>query len=356
MKASTELSKEEIDYYSRQIVFRDIGYEGQLRLKNAKVCLVGLGGLGSPIAIQLAAMGIGFLRIIDRDVIELSNLQRQYLYGKKFIGYPKAEIATKRLKELNPYIKIEPLAISLNEGNAEELLSDVDLVIDGLDRVDGRYAINRACVKFKIPYVFGAVITTFGYVSTIIPDKTPCLECFYGGLDDEELATCSTLGVHPSILGIIASVQVSEAIRMILGKEPRLMNKIFHCDIESLAFDEIKVTRVDVCSICSKNPRRPPKHLNQKLIEEVCSRSGKRTFIVNPKENLELPLEKLVKVLEQKGFKIGIKAKLGLTFDYNDKTIVNILKSGIAIIEGMENKQKALELYENLITKYNSAR
>jgi adenylyltransferase/sulfurtransferase len=151
-----EFSDKEIEFYSRQIVLKDIGYAGQLKLKNAKVCVVGLGGLGCPIATQLTAMGVGYLRLIDRDVIELSNLQRQHLYGPKFVGYPKVEVAAKRLEELNPYIDIEPLPISLNERNVEKFLKGMDVVIDGLDRMDVRYAVNRACIKLKIPYIFGA--------------------------------------------------------------------------------------------------------------------------------------------------------------------------------------------------------
>ncbi|MGW8289083.1 MAG: HesA/MoeB/ThiF family protein, partial [Candidatus Bathyarchaeia archaeon] len=155
-----ELSNEELQYYSRQIVMNDMGYNAQLKLKGSKVCLVGVGGLGSPASMQLAAMGVGFLRIVDRDFVELTNLHRQHLYGVDDVGVPKVEAAAKRLRRLNPYITVEPLPLSVNEANAEDLVRGMDVVVDGLDSMVARYAINRACIKLGVPYVFGAAITT----------------------------------------------------------------------------------------------------------------------------------------------------------------------------------------------------
>ncbi|MEM2930880.1 MAG: HesA/MoeB/ThiF family protein, partial [Thermoproteota archaeon] len=129
------LSNDELEFYSRQIVFSDIGYEGQIRLKNAKVCIVGLGGLGSPAALLLAAMGVGHIRLVDHDVVETSNLQRQYIYSIKYLGYPKVEVAAKRLKELNPNIDVEPIPLSLSYHNANEITEGMDVIIDGLDRM-----------------------------------------------------------------------------------------------------------------------------------------------------------------------------------------------------------------------------
>ena len=343
-----ELSNEEVEFYSRQIVLKDVGYDGQLKLKNTKACIVGIGGLGCPIATQLTAMGIGHLRLIDRDIVELSNLQRQHLYGPKFIGYPKVEVAANKLNELNPYIDIEPLPVSLNAKNVESLLEGIDIVIDGLDSMGARYAINRACIKLKIPYVFGSAITTFGNVSTIIPGETPCLECFYGSIDDENLPTCATAGVHPSLIGVIASIEVAEAVRIMLGRKPLLMNKLLHCDIEYMTFEEVNVSQIESCPVCGRKPAGHPVLLKQDLVEEVCGRSGKKVFIIVPKETLELPLGKLSNFLIDIGSKIKIKAKLGITFDY-DQTTVSILKSGIAIIEGMKDKKEAFDFYKRII-------
>ncbi len=223
-----KLTKDELRFYSRQILLDEIGYQGQQRLKKANVCIAGLGGLGSTVAIQLTAMGIGHLKLVDRDFVEESNLQRQHLYSFDVVGFPKVEAAVDRLRKVNPYVELEPLPISLNQSSAEVMVSGIDLVVDGLDNMRTRYAVNRACVKQGIPYVFGAAVSTFGNVSTIIPHKTACLECFYGNLDDRVLPSCGTVGVHPAILGVIASLEVAEAIKLLTGGEPRLANRLLY--------------------------------------------------------------------------------------------------------------------------------
>jgi len=344
-----DLSDRELEFYSRQIVLPDIGYNGQLKLKNARVCVVGLGGLGSPAALQLAAMGVGHLRLVDRDVIELSNLQRQHLYGVDYLGYPKVEVAAKRLNVLNPNIEVEPLPLSLNSNNAEDILKDVDVVVDGLDRMTPRYALNRACQKLGVPYVFGAAIMTFGNVSTIIPGETPCLECFHGNLDDEMLPTCAVVGVHPSILSIIASVEVSEAVRIILGEKPRLANKILHCDVGNMEFEEVEISKAENCPVCGSSPLGPPMRLKQKLVTEVCGREGKRVFVITPKENLKLNMSELYSHIKDMGFNIKVRADLGLTFDAGLKSAASILKSGIMIIEGVDGEKEAYNLYKKII-------
>ncbi len=344
-----DFSRKELEFYSRQIVLPDIGYTGQLKLRNARVCIVGLGGLGSPAALQLAAIGVGFLRLVDYDVVELSNLQRQHLYGVNFLGYPKVEVATKRLHELNPNICIEPLPLSLNANNAEDIVSDMDVVVDGLDLMKPRYALNRACVKLGVPYIFGAAIMTYGNVSTIIPQKTPCLECFQGNLDDDKLPKCAAVGVHPSILNIIASVEVFEATRIILGKEPRLANKILHCDIGDMSFEKVEISKSENCPVCSSKPSGPPIPLKQKLITDLCGRAGKRVFAITPKRNLKLNMDELLSLIINNGFKVQVKADLGITFDNGLKEKASILKSGIMIIEGANSEEEAYDFYSKII-------
>jgi molybdopterin/thiamine biosynthesis adenylyltransferase len=345
----TELSEKELEYYSRQIVLADIGYNAQLRLKDAKACLLGLGGLGSPTAIQLATIGVGHLRIVDRDFVELSNLQRQHLYGIDDVGYPKVEVAAKRLQSLNPYIEIEPIPLSVNQDNVEDIIKDMDVVIDGLDRMAPRYAVNRACVKLGIPYVFGAAITTIGNVSTIVPGETPCLECFYGNLVDDMLPKCAVVGVHPSLLGVIASVEVSEGIRILIGKQPRLANKLLYCDIGHVEFNEVQVSKVEKCPVCGSKPSGSPTPLRRQLVEEMCGRSGKKVFAIVPKKKLEISLLDLQDYLEKKKFNLKAKANLGVTFDHKNEVTVSILKSGIMIVEGAKEKEDALNLFRDLI-------
>jgi len=343
------LSREELEFYSRQIVLGEIGYEGQLRLRGARVCVVGLGGLGSPASLQLAAMGIGHLRLVDYDVVELSNLQRQHLYDAHSVGYPKVEVAAKRLRGLNPYIDIEPMPVSLNADNAERVLRDADVVVDGLDRMSPRYALNRACVKLGIPYVFGAAIQTFGNVTTVMPGETPCLECFQGNFEDDALPTCAVVGVHPSIISIIASIEVSEATKVILGEKPRLANKLLYCNLSYLEFEEVSISRADNCPVCGSKPSGPAMSLKRKLVAELCARGGKRTFVVTPKRELALDMDDLSSLLTAKGFEIRVKADLGITFDGGPKGAASLLKSGIMIIQDAADEEEAYGLFHELV-------
>lgn len=341
----SELSLDSLERYSRQIVLSDIGYEGQSKLRNAKICVVGVGGLGSLIVMQLTAMGVGYLRIVDRDVIELSNLHRQYLYDTKSIGYPKVEIAAKKLKELNPDVEIDPLPLSVSTENIDDILDGVDFVVDGLDRISSRYVINRACIRQKKPYIFAAAIEAFGNISTIIPGQTPCLECFYSELRDEELPSCSIAGVHPSVLGVLSSLEVSEAVRLAIGKKPLLAGKLLYCDLRSMSFDAVKIARADNCPACGKSPSDLP--FEERLVEEICGRRGKRTFIVAPKRDLNLDMRKLYELLKNE-FKIKAKAELGLTCEAGGYTL-SILKSGIMIAEGPESEDEVLEIYRRIL-------
>ena len=344
---SVELSDEELQYYSRQIVMTNMGYNAQLKLKGSKVCLVGVGGLGSPASMQLAAMGVGFLRIVDRDFVELTNLHRQHLYGVDDVGVPKVEAAAKRLRRLNPYITVEPLPLSVNETTAEDLVRGMDVVVDGLDSMTARYAINRACIKLGVPYVFGAAITTNGNVSTIVPGETACLECFYGGLDDKKLPKCGVVGVHPSLVNIIASLEVSEAIKILTGRQPHLANKLLHFDLDEIEFTEINLQKVESCPVCGAHPSGSPKLLKQELVEEICGRKGKKVFVIAPEKSMDINLADVKNYLKKKGFSLKVEAELGLTFGRGEVK-VSVLKSGITILEGLNEKDESLKLFNEL--------
>lgn len=349
-RRGADLSESEIEYYSRQIVLPDIGYKGQVKLKGASVCIVGLGGLGSPAALQLAAMGVGHLRLVDHDVVELSNLQRQHIYSVKFLGYPKVEAAAIRLKELNPNIEVEPLPISLNHRTIEEAIRDVNVVIDGLDRMSTRYIVNRACQKIGVPYIYGAAIMTFGSASTIIPGETPCLECFQGGIDDDMLPSCAVVGVHPATLNIIASIEVSEATKIITGKKPQLASKLLHCDISEMIFETIGVSRAEKCPVCGLKGA-PSKPIEEKVIMELCGREGKRVFLIVPRRNLNIDMNKLSWTIDSlKDFKIKVRANLGITFtdNINNRTI-SILKSGIMIVDNVNSEDEAYNFYRRIL-------
>ena len=345
-----KLSDKELEYYSRQVVMTEMGYNAQMKLKNSRACLVGVGGLGSPAAMQLAAIGVGHLRIVDRDIVELTNLHRQHLYGMDDLGYPKVEAATKRLVRLNPFIKVEPLPLSINEHNAEKIVSSMDIVVDGLDSMNARYAINRACIKLGVPYVFGATIATSGNLSTIIPGKTACLECFYGSLDDKKLPKCGVVGVHPSVVNIIASLEVSEAIKILSAKQPRLINKLLHFDLIEMEFNEIKLSKVESCPICGLHPSRSPFSIKHEVVEEICGRNGKKTFIIIPKEPVDFNFVSLKAYLRKEGVSLNVEGKLGITFYFQDVKI-SVLKTGISILQGINKKREALNLFNKIFRK-----
>jgi molybdopterin/thiamine biosynthesis adenylyltransferase len=342
-----ELSDEELEYYSRQVVMAEMGYSAQLKLKNSRACVLGVGGLGSVASMQLAAMGVGYLRIVDRDIVELDNLHRQHLYGVDSVGYPKVEAAAKRLHALNPYITVEPLPLSISEANAGDIVEGMDVVVDGLDSMAARYAINRACVKLGVPYVFGAAIATTGNLSTIVPGETACLECFYGSLDDAKLPKCGVVGVHPSLVNVIASLEVSEAVRILIGKQPRLVNRLLYFDLDEMEFNEVSLSTVEGCPVCGANPSCSPMSLQHGMVEEICGRRGRKAFVVAPEENLNVNLGELRNYLAKKGFSIKAEGKLGLTFVRGDIK-ASALKSGVVILEGVNGKDEALKFFSEL--------
>ncbi|MGD9149992.1 MAG: HesA/MoeB/ThiF family protein, partial [Desulfobacterales bacterium] len=288
-----KLTDKELETYSRQIVLADIGYDGQLKLRHSKACLIGVGGLGSPIATQLVGMGIGHLRIADRDIVSRSDLHRQHLYDAESVGRPKVEIAQQKLSRLNPDVNIDAIPESLNSINAVDIISGMDVVMDGLDRPEPRYLVNRICHQLKIPYVFGAAIEAFGNTSTLIPGQTFCLECFMPGLKDEDLPVCGVVGVHPSVIGMIASVQVSEAVKLLIGQQPKLLNKLLYIDLRAFEFNILDMQSVDSCSVCGKNPDGPPEKIADRYFEETCARDGRRNFVLTPSRRINIDLKKL---------------------------------------------------------------
>jgi len=346
----SELSNKDLDRYSRQIMLEEIGYEGQLKLRNVKICVVGVGGLGNPITTRLAAMGVGKLRIVDRDVIELSNLHRQTMFDESDIGKIKVEVAAQKLQKLNTDIQIEPLPISVNDYTALDVVEDCDVVIDALDSVNARYSLNKACVKNNIPFVTGAAVGVSGQVFTIIPKESACYHCMFPALDEDSMPTCSIEGVHPSILSIIGGIEVAEAVKIITGKKPSLANRILHIDLENLDFVYTRTFRVDECPICGsgKVEETPKKEL---IVEELCGRNGgKRTYAIAPTQTFSLDVEKVTNVAKQKGFHVEDQGELGLSMRTNEMS-VSFLKHGSAVVVGPKDEQDAISLYKSLINK-----
>ena len=347
---SEELSSKELDRFSRQVMLEEIGYGGQLKLKNAKVCVVGTGGLGHPIISRLATMGVGTLRIVDRDVIELSNLHRQMMFDEDDVGQVKVEVAAKKLQKLNPDCKIEALAVSVNDYTALEVVEGCDVVIDALDSVNARYALNKACVKFGIPFVTGAAVGTSGQAFTVLPKESACYFCMFPELDEDTMPTCSIEGVHPPILSIVGAIEVSESVKIITGKKPNLSERILHVDLENLDFNFTRTFRAEECPICGTGKLEiiPKKEL---ILEELCGRNrGKRTYSITPTDTFDLDVPKVTTIAKEKGFIVENQGELGLSLRTNELS-VNFMKKGSAVVVGSKDEDDAVTLYKSLIDK-----
>ena len=352
---SGELSAKELDRFSRQVMLEEIGYQGQLKLKNAKICVVGVGGLGNPITSRLAAMGVGTLRIVDRDVIELSNLHRQTMFDESDVGQVKVEVAAKKLQKLNPDCKIESFAISVNDYTALEVIEGCDVVIDALDSVNARYALNKACVKFGIPFVTGAAVGVSGQAFTILPKESACYYCMFPELNEDTMPTCSIEGVHPSILSIVGGIEVSEAVKIIIGKKPSLSQRILHIDLENLDFTSTRTFRAEECPICGtgKIASAPKQEL---ILEELCGRNrGKRTYSITPTETFDIDTNKVTDIAKKQGFIVENLGTLGLSMRTNDLS-VNFMKKGSAVIVGSKDEDAAIFLYKSLLGRELSAK
>ena len=344
----SDLSEKELDRYSRQVMLEEIGYQGQLKLKQSKVCVVGVGGLGNPIVTRLAAMGVGTLRIVDRDVIELSNLHRQTMFNEDDVGQVKVETAAKKLRKLNPDIVVEELPISINDYTALDVVDGCDVVVDALDSVDARYALNKACIEKKIPFVTGAAVGVTGQSFTILPKESACYHCLFPSLDEDSMPTCSIEGVHPSILSIVGGIEVSEAVKIITGKEPSLKNKVLHIDLENLIFNFTKVSRVEECSVCGSG-KQQEKIKEELILEELCGRNkGKRTFSVTPTYHVALNVNDVTSIARERGFDVENLGDLGISMKTSDLS-VSFMKSGSAVLVGPKDEQEATSLYKDLL-------
>ncbi len=284
----------------------------------------------------------------------LADLHRQHLYDADCVGLPKVEIAQQKLNKLNPDVKLDPIPESLNSYNAEDIIGGMDVVIDGLDRPEARYLVNRTCNKLKIPYVFGAAIEAFGNVSTLMPGQTFCLECFMPGLKDEDLPVCGVVGVHPSVLGIVSSIQVSEAVRLVIGQAPKLFNKLLYVDLRAFEFNILDMQAVDSCKVCGTQPDGLPEEITDRLFEETCARDGRRNFVLSPKERITIDLKKLSKLLIKRRYPIQSAGRLGITFNPSDAVQACILKSGIMIAQTPpesqeEIKGRVFDIYRSII-------
>jgi len=240
------LTREELERYERQIMLYGFGEEGQAKLKRAKVFVAGAGGLGSPVSIYLAAAGVGTIKIVDHDKVELSNLNRQVLHWDENIGMEKADSAVAKLKKINPGVKIEAIAETITEANISQLVADFDLIVDAMDNLPARYLLNKTALEKGIPFFHGAVYGFEGRAMTIIPGKTACLNCVYRGATIPE-EKFPVIGVTPAVIGCI---QATEVIKYIVGLGELLTNRLLTYDALEMTFVELKVKKDPNCEHC----------------------------------------------------------------------------------------------------------
>ena len=350
----SDLKNEDLQRYSRQIMLDEIGFVGLEKLRKAKVCVVGVGGIGNPVVTQLTAMGIGKLKIVDRDIIEISNLHRQHLYTEEDIGKVKVEAAKARLEQINSSVQIEALPNSVTKYTAENIVKGFDIVVDALDSIDARYALNDACIKLNIPLIYAGALGMLGSICTIIPNKTACLRCIFPALAEDDVPTCSTEGVHPSILYLVGGIQVSEVVKIILGERPTLENKLLYIDLNDLSLEKVPVFRQVECPSCgTKRKDNDQLEIKQLIIEELCGRDrGKRTYTVTPAENsINLNLNGIEKSAERLGYRIKTKGELGLTVisSNSDNLSISFMTSGAATIVGAKSEEEALSIYKSFV-------
>jgi adenylyltransferase/sulfurtransferase len=327
--------------YQRQQILPEVGADGQMKLAKSTVLIVGCGALGCFQANLLARAGIGSLRIADRDIVEWSNLQRQVLFEESDAAsnVSKAEAAAMHLRAINSSISIESLAVDVTVKNAESLLADADLVLDGTDNFETRYLINDVCVKLEKPWVYGGVLGTAGMVMPILPGTGPCLRCVIPNAPTPGVVpTCDTAGVLNAAVAVVASLQVTAALRILLGS-PLTLADLLCVDVWNGSFDFIKHKRNEKCPCCSLGNFE---FLNAERISWTTSLCGRNSVQINPHGQVALDFASLRQRLEQVGH-VSAKGLL-IRFEADEGEMV-IFPDGRGIVIGTTDQAKARTFY-----------
>ncbi|MCZ8513460.1 ThiF family adenylyltransferase [Paenibacillus filicis] len=345
-----ERSVPDPERYSRQMLFAPIGPEGQAKLLSSRVAIVGMGALGTVLANHMVRAGVGYVRVIDRDFVEKSNLQRQMLFDEADAGQsaPKAEAAAARLRAANGGVVIEPVIADLNTTNAEELLADTDLILDGTDNFTVRFLINDVSQKHGIPWIYGGAVSSRGVSLTVIPGVTPCLRCLFGQPPERGTTeTCDTAGVIGPIIHTVASHQAAEAFKLLVGADTQLNRKMVHWDLwynQYAAVDVSKSRKTD-CPCCGKRQfEYLDSALEEETIQTLCGRNSVQISPVRPSSlSLQEWAEKLRPLgrVEQNPFLL----KLHLP---DDITLV-LFPDGRMMVQGTDDPIAAKSLYSRYI-------
>lgn len=335
-----------IERFSRQVLVKEIGVEGLMKLMKAKVAIVGCGATGSTAAELLARAGIGFIRVIDRDFVDVSNLPRTHLYyeADALESMPKALAIANNLKKVNSLVKVEPVVTEVDQYNVEKLIKDVDVIFDGTDNMSIRFLLNDASIKLNKPWIYVGVERWYGLIMPIIPGKTACLQCLLSKPPPEVGNICDVLGVLNTTVTIVTSVAVTELIKYLLGFN--VGGYLLHVDSFNYEIQKINVTRNPNCRACVYRRFEHLKPQPKIRAKRIC---GTNAVQVYPKEDMVIDLTQLRKgKLNEKVIEVAtpyvVRARVG------NYTVI-LFRDGRAIVDGITNEKLALKIYDSLLEK-----
>ncbi len=337
----------DLDRYSRQVLFPGVGEEGQRRIRASRVLLVGCGALGSHIANNLVRAGVGKITIVDRDFLEMNNLQRQLLFDEDDVraSLPKAVAAANKLRKINSEVEVVSLVADVNPGNVEGLVRDADLVMDGTDNFETRYLINDACVELGKPWVYGGVLASYGTSMTIIPHETACLRCIFEEAPPPGTTpTCDTAGVLGSVVSVIANIECSEAIKLMVGARDRINNGMIWVDVWENSFEKIQGSQISPnCPTCVQGNYE---FLEAKEGTHTTSLCGRSAVQVSVRGNRTVAFPELAARLGSVG-QVQFNEYM-LRFQLDGYEMV-IFPDGRALIKGTTDEALARTLYSRYV-------
>lgn len=335
------------DRYSRQILFPEIGREGQDKLLGSRVLIVGCGALGASHAEMLARAGVGKLRIVDRDFVEFTNLQRQTLFKESDAAdrFPKAVAAKTRIAEINSEIDVEAIVADVNNSNVESLIEGCDLVLDGTDNFQVRYLLNDACVKHERTWIYGAAVSSYGTTMTIRPNTTPCLRCIFEEMPDAGSApTCDTAGVIMPIISTVSATQISEALKILVGDTDSLHGSLMHFDVWANDRQRIKLGGPSPdCKCCGKGSYEFLDAEQQEFAAVLC---GRNAVQIAPPTNAIIDLAQLATRLRALG---DVKENEYLLRFAASGAELTVFTDGRAIVKGTDDVSVARSLYAKYV-------
>jgi adenylyltransferase/sulfurtransferase len=330
--------------YSRQILFSPIGAEGQAKLRQSRAVILGCGALGTAQANALVRAGVGAVRIVDRDFVEESNLQRQMLFDEADAkaSLPKAVAAERKLRQINSDVQVEGIVADADSSNIEEFIQGFHVVLDATDNFETRYLLNDACVKLEIPWVYGAVVASYAATMTILPGRTACLTCLFPESPRGMHETCDTVGVISPAVSWAAAIQSTEALKILLGRESALHGSLVAYDLWSNRFQQVKVARDPQCRVCVEHEFA---HLEQGGATHI-SMCGRNSVQIHPTESRALDLAALKARLEPFGPVLANDFLLKCSLDPYELTV---FPDGRVIVKGTQDPAVARSLYARYI-------